>query len=68
MYLVMVFWFAADGLFDPTILGPFSEDGFAHWCCATGHFPDFSVQKFSETLSAVATPLSGLKGETKPIK
>ena len=28
MYLVMVFWFAADGWFDPTILGSFGEEDF----------------------------------------
>ena len=67
MYLVTVFWFAADGWFDPTILGLFDENDFAHWRCTTGHFPDFPAQKLSEPLSAVATPSSGLKGNTKPI-
>ena len=51
MYLVTVFWFADDGWFDPSILGPFSAEDFVHWHCAMGYFPDFPAQKFSEPLS-----------------
>ena len=64
----MVFWFAPDGWFDLTTLGPFVEEDFACWCCAMGHFSDFLTQKFLEPVLTVASSLPGLKGETKSIQ
>ena len=68
MYLVTVSKYAADGWFNLTILGPFSEDAFAHWCYTTGYFSDFHAQIVLKPLSEEGVPLSGLQRKRKSLQ
>ena len=68
MYLVTVFWLAADGLFDPTILGLFAEEDFVRWRCAMGYFSNFPSQTVPELVSTGASPSSGMPGKKNPVK
>ena len=68
MNVVIVFWYTAYGWFNPTILGPFSEEDFARWSCSMGHFVEFPVQKLLLPVSAVEPLLLGLKGKKKDVK
>ena len=68
MYLVMVFWYAADGWFDPAILGSFSEDAFTHWRYAMGYFSDFPAQIVLELLMEEGALLSGLQRKRKSLQ